>query len=327
MRKTHPVRVTLLALVTASLMTAGCGDDSPASSATAGTGSGPSPYPVTVASCGNSFTYEQPPERVVAGFPTSTETLVALGVGDTVVGYTSGDIAPAPEGVPNAEEISGDYQAPREAVLAARPDLFFTNDENQLGGTGGGLSHDDLNDMGTSAYVLGGYCIDQPAATGIDAVYDDVTNLGAIFGVPDRAEAVVTEMRSRVDAAGALADSEPGLTAAFVQVYDGKLYALSGAYYGMVLDSLGLDNVLAGIDENFAEISAEQVLTLDPDVLLAVYDSQDTMTAQLDEASQLLANTPAVSDDRVAGVLNADISAGGVTLVDVIEETARAVYG
>lgn len=327
MRKTHSPRMTLLALATAGLLAAGCNDDSPASSGTDGTGSGPSPYPVTVTTCGRSFTYEQAPERVVAGFPTSTETLVALGVGDTVVGYTSGDLAPAPEDVPNAEEISGDYQAPREAVLAARPDLFFTNDENQIGGADGGLSHEDLANLGAGAYVLGGYCIDQPAATGIDAVYNDITNLGAIFGVPERAEKVVTDMRSRVDAAGALAGSEPGLTAAVVQIYDRKLYALSGAYYGMVLDSLGLANVFADIGENFAEISAEQVLTLTPDVLLVVYESQDTMTTQLDEASQLLASTPAVRDDRVAGILNADISAGGVTLVEVIEQTATAVYG
>ncbi len=322
-----------VALAVAVVATGACGGDSDPTAAVAPDPAAASPppaaAPVTAESCGRSFTYQAPPERIVVGHPTTAATLVALGVGDKVVGWTGGSLGPAPAQVPNATEISSQYQAPREAVLAARPDLFLTNDENQLSGESGGLGYGDLGAAGGSAYVLGAYCLGAPGATDLETVYRDVANVARIVGRDARGDELVGQMRERVAAARALGSGRPPLAAALVQVFDGKLFALTGSYYKMVLDAIGATSVFdgQGLEGNFSEISAERVLTLSPAAVFVIYDSEETRESQLDEARALLASSPAVQQGRVVGLLNATTSAGGVSLVDAVEAAARGAFG
>ena len=53
-------------------------------------------YPVTVDNCGTPVTLDAPPERVVTIKSTSTEMLLALGLGDRIVGTAFSD-GPVPE--------------------------------------------------------------------------------------------------------------------------------------------------------------------------------------------------------------------------------------
>lgn len=326
------------AVVLAGALTiAACGSDEQAvattSEATGGTTGSPvavsattapaaNDYPVSVTSCGHTSTFERAPADVVVGWPTTVDTLTALGVGDAVSGYISASFGPAPAGAPRAVAVSPDYQPSREVMVGTGTDFFLTNDENQLAGSDGGFGYDDLAEFDAGAYVLAGYCIDQTAPTDIEVVYDDITDLGAIFGVPANAARLVADLRARAAAARIPAGDAPSI--AVVQVADGKLYALTGAYYEMAVDAVGFTDVFADISGNFSEISPEQVLTLQPDVVAAVYDGDANRTADVQAASELLANTPAVRDGRVVAVANDAISAGGVNLFDVIDELADA---
>lgn len=277
-------------------------------------------FPVTVSSCGRESTFDEAPSRVVVGWPTSIDTLTALGVADRVIGYTSGDFAPTPEGAPNAVEVSPDYQAAREVVLATGTDFFLTNDENQLSGNEGGLGYDDLAGLDAGSYVLGGYCIGIAAPTGIQVVYDDITNLGAIFGIPDVAGDLNAELQERA-AAARIDDRADAPSIAVVQIYDGTLYALTGSYYKMAVDAVGFDNVFDDSIGNFAEISAEQVLTLAPDVLAVAYENEPgAEQTAIDDAREVLASSPAVLNDRIVTLSSADLGGGGVTLFDVIDQ-------
>lgn len=278
-------------------------------------------------SCGRDHTYEAAPEQVLVGTPTSVETLVALGVEDAVVGYTSGDFGPPPVGAEAVTEISPAYYAPREAILAAEPDLFLVNNETQVSGEEGTVGYDDIDRAGANVYVLGDYCLDAPGSTGIASVYHDVEALGEIFGVPDRAGALVEELQDRVEDAAALGgDAEP-LRAAFVQVFDGDLYAGSGSVNAMVLDALGLENVFTDLEENFAQISPEEVLVLDAEVLVFVYDFAGDEEEARAEVEALLATTPAVQDGLVIGVPSHLTEGFGVSVVDIVELVADGVYG
>lgn len=268
------------------------------------------------------MTFDKAPSNVVVGWPTIITTLDALGVGDSVIGYTSADLATAP--VTQAEAISPDFRTSREVMIATGLDLFLVNDENQVDASDGNLGWGDLEQLDAHGYVLGDYCLGAPAPTSIDAVYDDITNLGSIFGVSDAASSLVGELRDRVDAAAESTANLPGVSTAVVQVYDGTLYALSGSYYAMIPSELGLESVFASLDANFAEISAEEVLTLAPDVIVVVYDGDETARqAAVDEVSDLLASAPAVSEGRIATVQNGTLSGGGVSVVEMIVDVAE----
>ncbi|GAA1829411.1 hypothetical protein GCM10009836_04100 [Pseudonocardia ailaonensis] len=309
--------------VAALLTLAACGTPAatPAASATAAAG-----FPVSVTRCGHTSTFAAPPERVVLGWATSARTLDALGVGDRVSGYVSGANAAMPAGS-TAQEVSPDFKPAKEALLAARPDLFLANDENQLSGADGTASWTDLEAAGGHGFVLGGYCLDAPAPATLNAVYADVRDLGAVFGVRDRAEQVVAGMTARVSAAAAKRGAAAPARVALVQVYDGKVYALAGSYYNAIVAGAGLDNVFASLGQNFAEISAEQVLTSRPDAIVAVYEEADGAAAAVAGARTAFAATPAVAAGKVFGMSNVDISGGGVNIVDLVEQVAGEVYG
>lgn len=111
---------------------------------------------------------------------------------------------------------------------------------------------------------------------------------------------------------------------AFGSVYDGALYALTGAYYKMAVDAVGYTDVFGDTVGNFSEISAEQVLTLEPDVVAVAYTDESTRTADIEAVRAVLANTPAVLADRVVEVPGYEIAAGGVSLFGVIDQLAAA---
>jgi iron complex transport system substrate-binding protein len=311
----------LAVLTLAATACAGSDTATPTVAAAAGSGS----YPVTVERCGRSFTYDQAPERILLGWGPSVATLDALGASDRAFGYLSGSLA-APPASAGLTQVSPDFVSAREVVLASRPDLVLANDENQVAGDQGGPSYDDLDAAGANVFVLGDYCQGTPAPTTVDAVYRDVRDLGAVLGVPGRASTLEADLRRRVAAAGAERGHRPQLTAAVVQSYDGKLYASSGSYYAAILTAAGLTNEFADLKENFAEISPEQVLARRPDVVLAVYEDAETEPTAIAAARTALAGSPAARSGRVYALSSAAIQSGGVTIVDLIEQTATAVY-
>jgi iron complex transport system substrate-binding protein len=313
-------RKTLAAATVGVLLLAGCGtpENSPAHGSAASGG-----YPVTVDSCGRTFTYRQAPDRVVLGFPGTLSTLDALGVGGSVHGYVAGSFEPLPAGYPSRiVEVSPDYNPPREAVIAAKPDLFLSNGESQVT-TDGAVSYDDLRGVGSHVYVLGGYCADRPAPRTIDVVYNDITALGSIFGVPEKATTLVTELTGKVTAAKEKVSGR-SLRVAYVQVHDGKLYALSGYPGAAVISALGLTNEFGDLTENFAEISTEAALTRKPDVLVVSYVG-DTRQKAVDDVKALLRSTPAAQNGRVFAVKGGDFESGGVAIVNHAVELADAI--
>ncbi|WP_072806181.1 ABC transporter substrate-binding protein [Rhodococcoides yunnanense] len=284
-------------------------------------------YPVTVTSCGVDYTYDAPPSRALLGAPGVIATLDALGVADSAIGYANGSyVFDGIDRFPGLTSNTDDYAPSREFLIGASPDLFLSNDEGQLGGQGS-AGPDDLDTASGNLYVLGEYCSNSPAPTTIDAVYTDVENLGAIYGVPDKAAEVVTSLRGRVAAARASNTDTAQLSAAVVQSFDGKLYALSGSYYSAVVEALGMNNEFADIDGNFAEITPEAALSAAPDVVLVQYAGSDKdASAAVTEISAVLANSPAVQNFRVYPQNEADFQAAGVRIIDAVESAADNVF-
>src|SRR6185312_11605426 len=106
--------LTVSVLVLAGLALSGC--------ATATTAAVPSPTPdgpVTVDNCGTSVTFDAAPERVVTIKSTSTEMLLALGLGDRIVGTAFQD-GPVPDKWANEAEdipVLADRVPSEEVVL------------------------------------------------------------------------------------------------------------------------------------------------------------------------------------------------------------------
>lgn len=323
---TSTQRPRILALITlaasAGLALTSCASATTTTPETAEAGSG---YPVSVESCGIPNEYTKAPSRVVLGYPRTLETLTALGVEDGVYGYTLGGYDALPADYPGGiVEVSPDYAPAREAMIAAAPDLYLANDEGQVLGDGT-VSYDDLTQAGANVYVLGQYCADAPAPTSIDRVYDDITDLGTIFAVPDRATDLVAELKDRVAVAAAQNPGNP-LTVAYLQVYDGKIYANGGYPAAGILNALNVTNEFADLPGNFTELTKEEALVLTPDAIIVNYVGADNEQTAIDDVRALLPNSPAVTNDRVYGSNEADYQAGGVSLITNLEYVADTLF-
>src|SRR5699024_5448467 len=180
----------------ALLLITGCSTGAATDSSAA---SDPDGYePVTVNSCGHEETFDEPPERVVVNATSLVEELAALGVSDRVVGYAPvSAYSPLDEysdAVADAPKL-GDGPLSREVVTAQNPDLFYSqlNYEDNMIEQYSPLDipvlfprkacDDDVttNEDGERDYVA--------------STYDDLTDLGRIFDVPDRAEDLVDSLK------------------------------------------------------------------------------------------------------------------------------------
>jgi iron complex transport system substrate-binding protein len=183
--------------------------------------------PVTLTNCGRQVTYDKVPERVVTNDVGITEIMFALGLEDRMAGFVmpddKGDLTGVPwkTGYDKVTWLSKD-RITKEIVLDARADMVFAG-WNYGFGEDNGLTPDALRKAGIGSYVLTESCRNgRDKARGImpplEALYTDLTNLGKLFGVEERAQKLIADFRRQV---GAIEEKAPkGAERPTVFLYD-----------------------------------------------------------------------------------------------------------
>lgn len=278
-----------------------------------------------------SYTYEKVPEKVVAVYQGSIETMIALGLEDHVVASYGLDNEVKPEWQEGFARMNyqEDVFAPdKETVTLLQPDMILSwgslfSDKN-LGDV------DGWNGKGVATYINsntrgGGY----PRT--LENEYTDILNLGRIFDVEEKAEALVQEMRTAVADTLASVEGKTGPRVAVVEPIGGGM-----TNYGA--DTLAGDMVtqLGGtlVKPEGGEMGKEDLVQADPDVIFVVYmaysgDDPETVKAQQLAAIQddpALASLSAVQNGRVQLVMLGDVYAAGPRTVDGIRTMAAGMY-
>lgn len=301
------LRLTALALC-AALVT-GCGAQvrPPA-------GSAPAPgYPVTVRNCGQDLTFERAPSRVVAYDSGIVETMFALGLADRLAGYVVArgqdrDIAGSPWKADFARVPRlGVDRISKEVVLAAGADFVYAG-WNYGFREDTGLTPAHLAELGVKSYVLSESC--RNGATDgsrgvmppLEALHTDLRNLGAIFGVPDRAERLVAEYRETVRRAEASVPADRPRPKVFL--YDsGTDKPFTGGRFAAsheVITRAGGEDIMADLADSWTTITWETVVERNPDVIIINdYDQPSAADKQAFlETYPPLAQVPAIKDKR-----------------------------
>lgn len=296
-------------------------------------------YPLTIENCGQQITFEHAPERVVPLDPLTAEFMLRLGLGDRIVGagLTNGDPV-APDLLATYATLpvlSTDAPPSREVLLAAKPDLvldnfpFFYLDPNS-----GFASAEQLAAQGAAVYTLTARCTGNETTRKLTDLFTDVSNLGAIFAVQDRAATLVAQMRERLATVQA---KIAGLPPVKVLIYeDGKspLEVYGPGALSDVVQTAGGQNVFGDLPDELNLLSAEEVAVANPDVII-VLDHQGSppmsMTAALtfEEKVEVLKSTfpdsNAVKNDRFVSLPYQQIYAS-LQNIDGVEALARAFY-
>lgn len=271
MRK--PVVATLLPLLLSVLAT-GCGASVEKPSAKA---SSPA---VTLTNCGQRVTYDKVPERVVTNDVGITELMFALGLEDRMAGFAMPDDKGELTGVPWKDGYDkvkwlSKQQLTKENVLDARGDWVFAGwnygfrDEN-------GFTPDALKKLGIPSYILTESCRNGRTKTSrgimppLDALYTDLTNLGKLFGVEQRAATLIADFRKQV--AEVAAKAPTGSERPKVFLYDSGTDApfTSGRYAAPeeVIGKAGGVNIMRDLDDSWTTVGWETVVERDPDVIV-----------------------------------------------------------
>ncbi|RYH01596.1 ABC transporter substrate-binding protein [Salipiger sp. IMCC34102] len=255
-------------------------------------------YPVIVQSCDREVTFEDAPEAAISNDVNLTEMMLALGLTDRMVGYTgiSGWKTldeRLREGVEELPELSAQYPS-REVLLGAGADFFFAG-WNYGMRVGGEVTPETLEPFGIQVYELTESCthIMDKSKASLDDLYADIDNLGAIFGVSDRAEELVAGWQDEV---AAMTDGVDPAEGPRVFVYDsGEDTPFTAGRYAMptaLIEAAGGTNIMDDFEKSWATVGWEEVIERDPEVIVIV--NYGDVTAE--QKRDFMMSNPAFAD-------------------------------
>jgi len=248
------------------------------------------------------------PERIISLAPSNTEILFALGLGDKVVGVTSWCDYP-PEAL--AKEHVGEYDTPdMEKIVALDPDLILVSY---------GTSMEVIDGM-----VALGLTVFGIKSTDLDDVLNDIRTIGEITDKEMEAQALTSEMESRIQA---ITDQTAGLEQrpkVFYIVWGDESSALwtagSDTFIHELIEKAGGVNICQNIT-GYSTISIEDVVAHNPEVIITTELSYDWAINSTD-----LAATNASQTDRIFTCDDDIVQRPGPRLVDGLEWFAFFIH-
>jgi len=295
-------------------------------------------YPVTVQSCDREITFGAAPARAASNDVNLTEMMLVLGLTDRMVGYTgiSGwnkldETMRA--GVAELPELSERYPT-REVLVGADVDFWFAG-WNYGMNVGGEVTPETLAPFGVAVYELTESCIHiMPRETvAVDDMFNDIRNLATIFGVPERAEALITGWQAELAEIAAtipapVREGEP----LRVFVYDsGEDTPFTAGRYAMptaMIEAAGGRNIMDDVDSSWTRVAWEPVVERNPEVIVIVNYGDVTAEQKIDfmRSNPAFASLDAVVNNRFA-VLEYVEATPGPRNIAAIRSLAAAFHG
>ena len=292
-------------------------------------------YPVTITNYdyeGNpvEYTYEKAPERVICVYQGCVETMIALGLEDRVLASYGLDNEVKDEWKAGFAKMHYDesvFAPDKETVTLLEPDMIFSWDsyfgEKQLGDVY------EWNQKGVATYISANSGAAKTRT--LENEYNDILNIGKIFDVEDKAEALVDRMKEQVADALAAVEGQQAVRVAVLEPISGKItnYAANSLAGDMVVQ---LGGELVKPEGN--EMGKEDLVVCDPDVIFVVYmaysgDDPETVKAQQLSVIQddpALASLSAVRNGRIYLMMLGDMYASGPRTGDGIQALAQGMY-
>ncbi len=257
---------------------AGASSTGTASSASAATSAASAAAVTKVKSCDEQLSFTKPPQRVIMMGDTDASILVKLGVIDKVIGragevksdgYDAATMAKikAVPTIASTELDTGGAKLATETVLQARADLVIGYDE--------GVDRAALEKSGVKVYSPDAMCNTKVAVkhATFDQVNKEVTKIGEIFGVQDKAKALNVQLTQQADDLKKSAGTATQTAAAFwVAPGSTEFYTYgTSSMVQPILEANGLRNVYDDQQKRVFDATMEDVLKRNPEwiVLLA----------------------------------------------------------
>ncbi|WP_338526383.1 ABC transporter substrate-binding protein [Pseudomonas batumici] len=289
-------------------------------------------YPLTIQSCNREVTFKEAPRHAVSHDINMTQMMLALGLKPRMVGYSgiSGWKAVTPQmakildGLP---ELAAKYPSV-ETLLNANVDFFFAGWDYGMS-VGGAVTPATLTPLGINVYELTESCafvMKRPGAS-LDDTYNDLRNLGRIFDVQARADALVGAMQARVSAVQKSLPAERPRVFLYDSGEDRAMTAGRLAMPQALIEAAGGRNVLDDVDASWTRVNWESVVEKNPQVIVIVDYSEITAEQKQHflETNPALQSVDAIRNKRFVVIPYVEATPG-IDNVQAIETLAKAFH-
>ena len=274
-------------------------------------------YPMTVTdAAGRQVTIAKVPERIVTLAPSDTEIVYALGDGSKVVGVDQFSDYPAEAKA--LQTIGGsDGQFNYEQIVNLKPDLVLA------AGTTSPEAMKKLEDLKLTVVQVG---ITQST---FDSIFSDINLVGQITGRQDQAQALTSNMRQRVDAIEAkvaTTSTRPRVFWELDATDPSKPYTVGpGSFVNDLITMAGGTNIFANTKSPYPQVSSEQVVALNPQVII-LSDASYGVTVDSVLKRPGWQSIEAVQKKQVYPIDTNIVSRPGPRIVDGLEAAAKLIH-
>ncbi|SFJ46403.1 ABC transporter substrate-binding protein [Thermoflavimicrobium dichotomicum] len=263
-------------------------------------------YPLEVKDqTGANVNIKQEPKRIVSLAPSTTEIAFALGLGKEVVGVTTNDDYPAE--VKKLPKV-GDMNINPEKVLELKPDLVLAAKINSK------ETIDKLRKLGLPVLVVDG--------NNYKEVYQSIGIVGKATNRAHEADELIKKMEQEKSSLYQTVAKIPEnqRVKVWVEISPQLHTAGKGTFIDELVTLASGKNVAAG-QSGWPQISAEQVIKWNPDVIISTYgDTKSILERKGWE------NVAAVKNKRVVAVDQNLVSRPGPRIFQGYKEIIKALY-
>lgn len=265
------------------------------------------------------ITFTSIPQKVLCCNLYSAENMVMLGLEDYIVGRNvpaSDAETPLPELADKFKNIA-EIESSHENAVALGTDLIIGQvsafKESKWG------SYEMFDNKKINTYTITGTIVEDET---IENVYADIENLGKIFKVEDKAEALIKELKKEVGdvttAVGELKQEDKVKVFVMDSFKGNEIYTTSAGLQSNLIELAGGINTTRNMaDSRWFNTSVETIVQTNPDIIIFNDYGKQTIEEKMD----FINNNPALAD--VPAVKNKAYLT--VPLVSVMQD-ARAAH-
>jgi iron complex transport system substrate-binding protein len=245
------------------------------------------------------------PQRIISLAPSNTEILFALGLGERTVGVT--DYCDYPPEALNKTKVGGYANPDVEKIVALDPDLILVAH---------GTPMDVINSMAGLGLTVFGI-----KTTDLDDLLNDIRRIAEITDKEVGAQALTSEMESRIEAVTNQTEELEQRPRVFYIVWHDPLWtAGSGTFIHELIEKGGGVNIFQNVT-GYPTISIEEVIARDPEIIITSEWSYEWAI----NASEL-ASTNASQTGRIYTLDDDLVQRPGPRLVEGLEWFAHFIH-
>jgi iron complex transport system substrate-binding protein len=257
-----------------------------------------------------------PAQRIVSLAPSNTEILFAIGAGAQVVGRDAFSDFPAEAST--VVEVGGSFgELNTEVILAQSPDLVLASHLTPL------EQIEALDNLGLTVLSL-------PNPKNLEGMYDNVRLVARLTGHQSEAENLIEELKNRVAAVEGRITLAKDRPLVFYELDGTDPNAPWTSGPGTFIDSLismaGGENLGSSLGSEWAQISIEELIARNPDIILLGSAHWGGVTPEQVKARTGWGALDAVKNDRLFTFDDNLVSRPGPRLVDGLEAMARLLH-